>query len=152
LLELYPRWRGRVCLIQISAPSRTRVAEYAQMRREVEELVGNINGRFGEPDWVPVRYLFRSFDQRALAAFYGEADVCAVTPLRDGMNLVAKEFVAAQTDDPGVLILSRFAGAAAELDAALIVNPHDVDGTAAALARALSMPLAERRRRQASLL
>src|SRR5262249_35869255 len=145
------RWRRRVSFIQISAPSRTRVAEYAQLRREVEELVGNVNGRFGDPDWVPVRYLFRSYAPRELASLYREADVCLVSPLRDGMNLVAKEFVASQTGDPGVLVLSRFAGAAAELDEALIVNPRDFDGTARALDRALAMPLEERERRQAAL-
>jgi trehalose 6-phosphate synthase len=141
-----------VCFIQVSAPSRTRIAEYAQQRREVEGLVGNINGRFGEEDWVPVRYLFRAYSQRDLAAFYREADVCLVSPLRDGMNLVAKEYVAAQTGDPGVLVLSRFAGAAKELEEAILVNPYDLDATALALARALDMPLEERTRRQAALL
>lgn len=148
LLERHPAWRGQVSYVQISAPSRTKVPEYVRQRREVEELVGRVNGRFGDPDWVPVRYLFRAYSQRELAAYYREADVCLVSPLRDGMNLVAKEFVACQTDDPGVLVLSRFAGAAAELTDALIVNPYDLDGTADALARALSMPLDERRARQ----
>ncbi len=152
LLERHPDWRRRVTFVQISAPSRTRVAEYVRQRREVEELVGRVNGRFGEPDWVPIRYLFRSFTQRELAAYYREVDVCLVSPLRDGMNLVAKEFVACQGRDPGVLVLSRFAGAAAELEEALIVNPYDLDGSADALARALAMPLEERAARQAALL
>ncbi len=152
LLEIAPRFRKRVSFLQISAPSRTRVPEYVRQRREIEELVGHLNGRFGAEDWVPIRYLFRAYSQRDLAAFYREADVCLVSPLRDGMNLVAKEYVAAQTGDPGVLVLSRFAGAAAELRDALIVNPYDIEGTARALARALDMPLEERARRQAALL
>lgn len=152
LLELYPRFRRRVALIQISAPSRTRVAEYARQRRQVEELVGNINGGFGDADWVPVRYLFRSYSQRELVAFYREADVSFVSPLRDGMNLVAKEYVASQAEDPGVLVLSRFAGAAEELEEAVLVNPYDADATARALARALDMPREERAWRQARLL
>jgi trehalose 6-phosphate synthase len=152
LLERYPRFRGEVSFIQISAPSRTRVAQYIQQRREIEELVGNINGRFGEAGWVPVRYLFRSYSQRELVAFYSEADVCLVSPLRDGMNLVAKEFIASQVADPGVLVLSRFAGAAEELREALIFNPYDTEGAAQALARALDMPAGERRRRQEALL
>ncbi len=152
LLELYPKWRRRVSFIQISAPSRTRVAEYVRQRRDVEELVGNLNGRHGDTEWVPIRYLFKAYSQRDLAAFYREADVALVTPLRDGMNLVAKEFVAAQTGDPGVLVLSRFAGAAAELEEAVLVNPYDIDGAAHALAGALSMPLEERVERQRALL
>ncbi len=152
LLERFPRWRSRVSFIQISAPSRTRVADYIRHRREIEELVGHVNGRFGEADWVPIRYLFRSYEQRELAAFYREADVCFVSPLRDGMNLVAKEYVACQAADPGVLVLSRFAGAAEELKEAVLVNPYDLDGTAAALDRALRMPREERERRQAALL
>jgi trehalose 6-phosphate synthase len=152
LLELEPRFRRQVSFVQISAPSRTRIPEYVRQRREVEELVGHVNGAFGEADWVPVRYLFRPHGQRDLAVYYREADVCFVSPLRDGMNIVAKEFVAAQAEDPGVLVLSRFAGAAEELREALIVNPHDIEGTARALGQALDMPAAERARRQAALL
>ncbi len=150
--ESHPDWRGRVSVLQVSAPTRTRVQEYVRQRRDVEELVGRVNGRFGEPDWVPIRYAFRAYSPRELAAFYREADVCLVTPLRDGMNLVAKEFVAAQTGDPGVLVLSRFAGAAETLHDALLVNPYDADGTARVLARALTMPVSERAARQAALL
>jgi alpha,alpha-trehalose-phosphate synthase [UDP-forming] len=152
LLETHEEWRGKVSFVQISSPSRTRVQEYVLQRNEIEGLVGRINGRFGETDWVPVRYLFRSYTQRQLAALYREADVCVVTPVRDGMNLVAKEFVASQTGDPGVLLLSRFAGAAEELTEAVIVNPYDTDGTAAAYDRALTMPLPERTLRHAALL
>ncbi len=152
LLEIAPRLRNRVSFIQISAPSRTRVPEYIAQRREVEELVGHINGKLGAEDWVPVRFLYRSYSQRELAALYREADVCLVSPLRDGMNLVAKEYVAAQTGDPGVLVLSCFAGASEELTEALIVNPYDIETTARTLWRALVMPVEERARRQAALL
>jgi trehalose 6-phosphate synthase len=152
LLERHPQWRGRVSLIQISAPSRTRVPEYITQKQEVERLVGAINGRFSEEDWIPVRYLYRAYSQEELAAFYREADVCIVTPLRDGMNLVAKEYIAAQTVDPGVLVLSRFCGAADDLREAVIINPYDIDGTADAFHQALEMPLAERKERWQMLL
>ena len=147
LLERHPHWRGRVSLIQISAPSRTRVPEYITQKQEVEQLVGAINGRFSEGDWTPVRYLYRAYSQEELAAFYREADVCIVTPLRDGMNLVAKEYIASQTVNPGVLVLSRFCGAANDLREAVIINPYDIDGTADAFKQALEMPLAERKER-----
>ena len=119
--------------MQISSPSRTQVAEYLRYKGEVERLVGEINGRYAERDWSPIRYLYRSYSHAELAAFYREADACLVTPLRDGMNLVAKEFVACQEPgDPGVLVLSRFCGAAEELRSALLVNPYDVEGSAQA--------------------
>jgi len=153
MLELYPEWRGKVSFIQVSVPSRSDVPEYAALRRNVENLVGHINGDFGEAHWVPVRYLYRSYDRRALAQLYRMARVGFVTPLRDGMNLVAKEYVAAQDgEDPGVLLLSRFAGAADELSDAVLTNPYHRDGMAADLDHALRMPLAERRARHASLL
>ncbi|MBK9033677.1 MAG: trehalose-phosphatase [Myxococcales bacterium] len=152
LLELYPRWRRQVSFVQVSVPSRAEVPEYAELRRRVEELVGRINGEYGDTDWMPVRYLYRSYAPTVLAQLYRMADVGVVTPLRDGMNLVAKEFVAAQPlDNPGALLLSRFAGAAEELDAALLTNPYHVDGVAADLNRALEMPLAERRARHARM-
>jgi trehalose 6-phosphate synthase len=148
LLEHYPEWRAQVSMVQISVPSREEVPEYAELRTRVEKLVGRINGRFGEADWVPVQYLYRSYDHRVLAQLYRLADIAVVTPLRDGMNLVAKEFVAAQDPDvPGVLILSRFAGAAAELTQAVLTNPYYADGLAADLDFALRMPAPERRRR-----
>lgn len=148
LLEHYPEWRSQICLVQISVPSREEVPEYAELRTTVEKLVGRINGRFGEADWVPVRYLYRSYDHRVLAQLYRMADVALVTPLRDGLNLVAKEFVAAQdAERPGVLVLSRFAGAAAELTDAVLTNPYHADGLAADLDFALRMPIVERRRR-----
>lgn len=151
-LERYPSWHGRVSMIQISAPSRSCVPEYTAQKREIDELVGRINGRFSEGDWIPVHYWYRSFSQADLSAFYREADVCFVTPLRDGMNLVAKEYIASQTGEPGVLILSRFCGASEDLREALIINPYDIDGTAESLKRALEMPLGERRYRRQALL
>lgn len=152
LLDTTPEWRGKVTFVQVSVPSRVDVPEYRELRQEVEELVGRINGRYGEADWVPVRYLYRSYDQSVLAQLYRTADVALVTPLRDGMNLVAKEFIAAQDpEQPGVLVLSRFAGAAEQLKHALITNPYYPDGLAADIDRALRMPLEERRWRHALL-
>jgi trehalose 6-phosphate synthase len=152
LLAKYPEWRRAVTFVQISVPSRTDNADYAELRGRVEHMVGRINGQYGEADWVPVRYLYRSYEQRVLAQLYRMADVALVTPLRDGLNLVAKEFVAAQDPaNPGVLVLSRFAGAAVELTDAILTNPYHVDGLAADLGRALRMPAAERRTRHAAL-
>jgi trehalose 6-phosphate synthase len=153
LLARFPEWRGKVSLVQISVPSRADVLEYQEQRNRVEAAVGRINGEFGEADWTPVRYLYRSYRRDQLSRFYRAADVCLVTPLRDGMNLVAKEFVAAQTpEQPGVLVLSRFAGAAAELTDAVLTNPYHADGMAGDLDRALRMSEAERRERHARLL
>ncbi|HEY6036181.1 MAG TPA: trehalose-6-phosphate synthase, partial [Kofleriaceae bacterium] len=152
LLETRPEWRSRVSLVQISVPSRADVPEYAELKHRVETLVGRVNGRFGEADWVPVRYLYRSYDHAVLAQLYRSADVALVTPLRDGLNLVAKEFIVAQDPDhPGVLVLSQFAGAAAELTDAVLTNPFHADGLAADLDRALRMDRAERVRRHARL-
>jgi trehalose 6-phosphate synthase len=148
LLQNYPAERRQVTFVQISAPSREDVPEYAEIRSQVEATAGRINGRFGEFDWVPLRYINRSFTRRTLAGFFHLSRVGLVTPLRDGMNLVAKEYVAAQPeDDPGVLILSRFAGAADELDGAIIVNPYDLEAVAEAMHLALTMPLEERQDR-----
>ena len=147
LLDRHRDLRGRVTLVQIANPSRARVPEYVSEREKVERLTGRVNGAYSEGGWLPVRYLYRYFSQETLAAFYRDASVNMVTPLRDGMNLIAKEYVASQTDDPGALILSEFAGAAAELTDALIVNPFDVDGAASALYDALAMPENERRER-----
>jgi trehalose 6-phosphate synthase len=137
----------------VTPKSRGEIREYAQIENEVTTVISKINGRFGEAAWTPVRYVNRSYSRTALAGVYRAADVALVTPLRDGMNLVAKEFVAAQDPEtPGVLVLSQFAGAAAELDGAVIVNPHEVEGVAAAIKQALEMPLAERRERHAPML
>lgn len=148
LLERYPDWRSQVSLVQVSVPSRADVPEYAELRVIVEKLVGRINGKFGEANWVPVRYLYRSYDHAVLAQLYRLADIALVTPLRDGLNLVAKEFIASRRlDEPGVLVLSKFAGAAAELRHAVLTNPYHAEGLAADLDFALRMPAAERRRR-----
>jgi trehalose-6-phosphate synthase len=139
LLEQHPNLLRRVSLVQVAVPSRTEVPQYAQLKREVDELVGQINGRFARPGWTPIHYLYRSFDLSDLVALYGLADVALITPLRDGMNLVAHEFAAARLDNRGVLVLSEFAGAATILDGAVLVNPHDYPRTADTIASALSM-------------
>ncbi len=150
-LEANPAWPGRVTYLQITPQTREGVAEYESLRREVAELAGNINGGHGRLDWVPVRYVNRAFSQQTLAGAYRIARAALVTPMRDGMNLVAKEYVAAQDpEDPGVLILSRFAGAAAELgEGAVLVNPYDEETITNAIALAVSMPREERRKRHA---
>jgi trehalose 6-phosphate synthase len=140
--------RSEVSLLQIAVPSRQQIATYGQLHHDLATLVGEVNGRHGEVDWTPVRYVNKGYAQSTLAGFYRVAQVGLVTPLHDGMNLVAKEYVAAQNPaDPGVLVLSEFAGAAKELDAAVLVNPHDIDGMAQAIARAFVMPAEERRAR-----
>jgi trehalose 6-phosphate synthase len=151
-LENYPQWRGKATFLQVTPKSRVDVPEYADMDREISELVGRINGRFGEAGWTPIRYVNRSYSRAALAGLYRTAQVGLVTPLRDGMNLVAKEYVAAQDpEDPGVLILSQFAGSAHELDGAIVVNPHEAEAVAAAIKQALEMPLEERISRHESM-
>ncbi len=147
-----PRVRNRVTYLQVTPKSRSDVPEYVRMQHEVADRVGSANGSLGELDWIPIRYVNQTIAHASLAGLYRMAAVGLVTPLRDGMNLVAKEFVAAQSpDDPGVLVLSRFAGAAHELDGALIVNPYDTEATAAAIAQAYDMGLDERRERWASM-
>ncbi|MFC0283736.1 alpha,alpha-trehalose-phosphate synthase (UDP-forming) [Camelimonas abortus] len=143
------RWRGRVSYVQITPKSRSDIPEYMEMDRQVSEKVGHINGAWGDVSWTPIRYINQSYSRTALAAIYRCARVGLVTPLRDGMNLVAKEYVASQDpEDPGVLILSRFAGAVRELrEGALVVNPHEIEGVAQAIRQALEMPLEERRAR-----
>ncbi len=144
---------GQLTYLQIAPPSRTRVPEYQDVRRELEGLAGHINGRHAKPEWTPIRYINDSFPQPVLAGFHRAAAVGLVTPLRDGMNLVAKEYLAAQApQDPGVLVLSRFAGAAEELTEALIVNPHDLDAVAEAIDIAAGMPLRERQDRWHALM
>ncbi len=152
-LDQHPEWRGRLTLLQITPKSRSEIKEYNDIESEVTGLIGRINGRFGDAAWTPIRYINKSYSRTALAGLYRAADVAMATPLRDGMNLVAKEFLAAQdADDPGVLILSEFAGAAEELDQALIVNPHEIEAVVAALQRALVMERDERRARHAPML
>jgi trehalose 6-phosphate synthase len=153
LLERYPDNRGQVTLLQVAAPSREEVEAYAGIRRELEGLCGAINGDFGDLDWMPIRYMHRTVARKRVPGLYRAARVALVTPLRDGMNLVAKEYIAAQDpQDPGVLVLSRFAGAAEQLSDALLVNPYDTQATADAIQRALHMPLEERRQRHRRLL
>jgi trehalose 6-phosphate synthase len=152
-LQDYPIWHSNVTFMQIAPPSRGDIDTYQEIRRELEGEAGRINGRFAEVDWVPLRYLNKSFPRNVLMPLYAEAQACLVTPLRDGMNLVAKEYVAAQNPaDPGVLILSQFAGAANELEAALIVNPYDEEGMAAAMDQAFAMPIEERQERHAAMI
>jgi len=153
LLQTRPQYQRAVVMLQIAPPSRGDVPEYQQIRAELDAQAGRINGTFGDLDSQPVRYLNRRFRQDTLFGFYRASRVGMVTPLRDGMNLVAKEYVASQDpENPGVLVLSRFAGAAVELDTALIVNPFDTDAVADALDRALSMPLDERCERHAAMM
>ena len=145
LLRAYPRNLNRVSLMQVAPPTRGDVAEYSEIRRTLETLAGHVNGELADVDWVPIRYLNKSFSRRTLFGFLRLAQVGLVTPLRDGMNLVAMEYLASQPpDDPGVLVLSRFAGAARYLPDALIVNPYDVEGVAEAIQTALTMPAGER--------
>jgi trehalose 6-phosphate synthase len=151
-LQTQAVWRGKVTYLQIATKSRTEIPEYAAIEQEIGSAAGRINGAYGEADWTPIRYINRPYSHSTLAGLYRAARVGLVTPLRDGMNLVAKEYIASQNpEDPGVLILSRFAGAAYECKAALVVNPYDPDSVAAAIGQALSMPLAERRDRYESL-
>ena len=153
LLDKYPQYQRQVVLTQIAPPTRDSVEGYSDIRHELETLAGSINGRLGDLDWVPIHYIYRSTPRRRLGDIYRSARICMVTPLRDGMNLVAKEYVAAQdTADPGVLILSKFAGAAEQMTEALIVNPHSIEETADVIRVALEMTLAERRERHGALL
>ena len=149
----YPRWRGGVTYLQITPRSRSDIREYADMERRIDETVGRVNGRYGEAAWTPIRYVNRPYGRSTLAGLYRASRAALVTPLRDGMNLVAKEYVASQDpEDPGVLILSRFAGAAVECQAALLVNPYDQEAVAAAIDQGLSMPIEERKARHASMI
>jgi len=147
-LEEHDDVRGKVALLQIAPPSRGEVHTYEEIRAHLDELSGRINGEFAHVDWVPIRYVNQGYPREELAGFYRASEIALITPLRDGMNLVAKEYVAAQDpENPGVLILSRFAGAALQLRDALLVNPYSKDEISDAIARALDMPLEERKRR-----
>ena len=148
LLVDFPEHRSTVSLLQIAPPSRGELEAYSDMRRQLERVAGHVNGRFADIDWTPIRFLTRGMPRRALAGLYRSSRVGLVTPLRDGMNLVTKEYIAAQDpEDPGVLVLSRFAGAAEQLKEALIVNPYSTVGVAETLHKALAMPLDERQHR-----
>jgi trehalose 6-phosphate synthase len=151
-LGSYADWRGKVTYLQITPKSRSEIPEYLQMEQMVSQGAGRINGAYGEADWTPIRYVNRAYSRTALSGMYRGSRAALVTPLRDGMNLVAKEYIAAQdADDPGVLVLSRFAGAAHECKEALLVNPYDTEAVAAAINRALAMPLEERRERHQAM-
>jgi Trehalose-6-phosphate synthase len=153
LLLNAPGWHGRVSLVQIAPPTRADVQTYQRIRQTLEGEAGRINGRFAQLDWTPIQYLNRKYERNLLMALFRQSQVGYVTPLRDGMNLVAKEYVASQDPaDPGVLVLSQFAGAAEQLPGALVVNPFDLSQMAEALERALSMPLAERQARHADMM
>ena len=151
LLETQPDLRGRVCFLQIAVPSRTDVPAYKRFRRQIDALVGRINGAYGTSAWTPVQYVARPVSQEQLVGLYRGCDVMVVTPLRDGMNLVAKEFVASRVDEDGVLVLSEFAGAADEMHEALLVNPYDINRVAEAMYDALLMSPEERRARMRSM-
>jgi trehalose 6-phosphate synthase/phosphatase len=151
LLERHPELRGGVRLVQVAVPSREDVEAYRDFRSMTDELIGRIHGAFATPQWVPVHWMYRALSRHELVALYRAADVMLVTPIRDGMNLVAKEFVASRVDDDGVLVLSEFAGAAAELAEALHVNPFDIEGSASAYQRALNLPDDERHSRMQAL-
>lgn len=151
LLMDYPEYIGQVTFLQISVPSRTDIPNYCDLKSKVEQLVGQINGEFSAPGYTPVQYLYRSFSQEEIIAFYRLADVAVVTPLRDGLNLVCKEYVAARDDEDGVLILSEMAGAAAEMAEALIINPYDSTSFVEAMRQALTMSKAERSNRMRDL-
>lgn len=153
LLSSNPSLKRAIALLQIATPSRDAIEAYSRLQADLASLVTTVNGRHGEADWMPIRYLSKGYGHQVLSGFYRLAQVGVVTPLHDGMNLVAKEYIAAQNpDDPGVLVLSKFAGAANELDAALLVNPNDIDGVARALATAFAMPGRERRERWAAMM
>jgi trehalose 6-phosphate synthase len=153
LFQNYPAKRNQVSYIQIAPTTRSGVRAYTDIRNSLEQSAGKINGEFADIDWVPIRYLNRSFDRSTLMGFFREAAVGLVTPIRDGMNLVAKEFVASQNpDDPGALVLSTMAGAAQELGDAIQVNPYDIDAVADAIHKALNMPLGERRERHQGMI
>ncbi|GAB4479790.1 MAG: trehalose-6-phosphate synthase [Burkholderiaceae bacterium] len=151
LFELHPEWLHRFTFVQIAAPSRSSLDEYQRFEAQVRATAAQINARFGDPTWQPIRLLVEHHDAESVRAHYRACDVCLVTSLHDGMNLVAKEFVAARDDERGTLILSQFAGASRELHEALIVNPYHIEQVAEALHRALAMPAAEQRERMASL-
>ena len=153
LLEKYPNAQKLVTLMQVAPPTRTGVRAYDEIRSELEQTSGRINGRFAETDWVPIRYLNKGVARKPLMGFFRAASIGLVTPMRDGMNLVAKEYMAAQDpEDPGMVVLSSLAGAARELTDAVIVNPHDRDEVADGIATAINMPLKERKERYASMM
>jgi trehalose 6-phosphate synthase len=151
-LASHSEWLGKLTYLQITPKNRSEIPEYSELDEALGSAAGRINGKYGEVSWTPIRYVNRVYSRSVLAGLYRTARVGLVTPLRDGMNLVAKEYVAAQDlDDPGILILSRFAGAAIDFRRALLVNPYDAESVASALGQALAMPIEERRARHEAL-
>jgi trehalose-6-phosphate synthase len=146
-LERHSKFRNRILFIQVAVPSRTRVDEYRVMKREVDETIGRINGRFTGEGWAPIQYIYRSISREELVSYYRLADIALITPGRDGMNLIAKEYVASQVDMKGVLILSEFAGAAEEMTEALLVNPYDIETVSDAIYKAIRMSSREKKGR-----
>lgn len=148
LFQKHPELKGKVVFLQVVIPSRTEIPKYQELKKEIDRLVGEINSTFTQPDWVPIHYIFRSLSRKELLAFYRTSEVALITPVRDGMNLVAKEYIASNVDEKGVLVLSEFAGAAAQLHSeVLLVNPYDIEGCSSAIFKALTMPEEERRNR-----
>ena len=150
-LERYPKYKGKVILILVAVPSRTKIEEYMNMKKEIDELIGNINGKHGDLNWTPVWYLYKGLEFPELTALYAVSDVCLVTPIRDGMNLIAKEYVATKADGRGALILSEMVGAAEELNEALIINPNNRGEIVEAIKKALTMPKYEQLKRNQSI-
>ena len=150
-LEKYAKYKHQVVFVQLALPSRTRVKEYLDMKRQIDQLVGHINGRFTEEGPAPIRYIYRQVPSNILMAYYRLASICLVTPLRDGMNLVAKEYVTCNLDGNGILILSEFTGASEELKEALVMNPYNIEGGADIIAKALEMPAEEKRQRMQAM-
>jgi len=151
-LERFNDLRGKITLVQIAVPSREDILQYRALKTEIEGLISEINGRFSRSGWTPVHYMFRSLERKELLAYYRAADIVLITSLKDGMNLVAKEYCAANVDKSGVLILSEFAGASTQLDrGSLQINPYDIEGVAEAIHRAYNMGIDERRRRMQRL-
>jgi trehalose 6-phosphate synthase len=151
-LERFDDLRGKITLIQVAVPSRKDIPEYQMLRAEIEGLVSEINGIFTQPGWIPIHYMFRSMERAELLAYYLAADIALITSLKDGMNLVAKEYCAANIDKNGVLILSEFAGAANQLHRwSLIVNPYDIEGVAEAIYEAFQMSIEDRKWRMRKL-
>jgi len=147
LLQMHPEYVDRLSLYMIVVPSRDTVAQYKELRDQIDQLVGNINAKYRTLNWLPVHYFYRSFPIEFLSALYSSADICLVTPMRDGMNLVSKEYVASRTDDTGVLILSEMAGASKELNDAIIVNPNNIGDVMGAIVQAINMPIEEQKAR-----
>jgi len=151
-LTLYPELRGRISLLQLLVPSREEVAEYQALKERIERMVGEINGRYTQPGWIPIHYLYRSLDRQELVSFYQASGMALITPLWDGMNLVAKEYCACNHREDGALVLSEFAGAASQLyEDAILVNPYDVNGVAEAIRRGFYMHASERQARMSRL-